>query len=147
MRLAEQKRKAAILLFGLPTRGFPCRCRFRSSPLLPSPLTPLTTGHILQSVNPHLPSFVSCLVSILIIPLVSSLSRPLCSPSSPRTMALGPIRGFALVFVAGLPFSHPNTLLPSLLLVPGFVLADVIKVRLGATATTRGYPLVPTMNR
>jgi hypothetical protein len=38
--------------------------------------------------------------------------------------------GTLLSLYFGVPFSHPNTLLPSLLLMPGFVcVGDVIKVR------------------
>jgi hypothetical protein len=129
MRQPEPKREAAIVLFRLPTRGFPAvKLNFGSSPvpcvhLPPLPLTRLKSilcilyRHTLQSVNPHL-LFITvlesfgpilhcsiCNVSYYYSPLVSSFPRPLCFPFSPRTMTLAssafhwPNHGDSLVFI------------------------------------------------
>ena len=104
--------------------------------------------HTLQSVNPHLlfvtvvDSFAPilhcsiCNVSYYYSPLVSSFSRPLCFPFSPRTMTLAssafhwPKSWDSLVFVqSAFRFHTPKYIIAFLASRARLRVGDVIKVR------------------
>lgn len=123
------------------------KIQFLSCPLCPLPLSFDSTQksilycHTLQSVYPHLllhrcrrvlwshPSLfhLQC-VLLLFAPRVLFFAPSLfLSPSDNDPglirLSLAKSWGLSCLCMVGVPFSHPNTLLPSLLLVPGFVWA------------------------